>query len=387
MMKLHEAIQFASRMHKGKFVHAVEVMQILASMNAGEELQIAGLLHNATERKSIYLDQDPRISEADIRENFGERVAELACCRGTVEELEEADRETQLLIMADSVAHLRKLTYDSRWRGESIWNSCEATKELQSWYYSQVQDVLCDMQDDEETRSVYWELVNLYKDLFVSYHLDDDRSLIYQTAEGLGGYVLSRDEPEWYPMEGELPEGLEKIGREEAEAMEELWSLQAQEDCHDEMLEGNERIEEAILNFREHEDKESLEHLASVLVRRMEEFGHVLLPIEDGIEEGSLMPRTVTADDGEVVIAAFTNRREMRKGPDSDVLSIRIQHLFALVMELEEVGGIVLNPWGDFMYIGKDLIAIIQEEAELPETDVSELGDLMEDDGETKLLN
>ena len=136
-------------------------------------------------------------------------------------------------------------------------------------------------------------------------------------------------------------------------------------------------IEAAIAAFRKNEDRETLEALADVIDLRMEERGHLIMPVEDGVEEGNIIPRTITTDDGETVIAAFTNYEEMKKGPYSEMLSLRIEHLFEAAKELEHVGGIVINPWGQFMYVGKDLISIIEERVNLLEDE--------DDDGEIQV--
>ena len=78
-----------------------------------------------------------------------------------------------------------------------------------------------------------------------------------------------------------------------------------------------------------------------------------------------------------MVIAAFTNQGEMKKGPYSEMLSIRIEHLFGIAKELDFVGGVVMNPWGEFMYVGKDLMEIIEDQVTLSEDE--------DDDGELQV--
>jgi len=389
MLKLHEAILWATEIHKGETsdytdepyaAHVAEMVQILATINGSEDLQIAGALHGAVERNKAVVEV--------LRSRFGNGVAALLDIYGEIgeakgwkekkqhvlEKLELTTRETQLLILGDCVADLRALTYSYAVCDNRTWKKTGVKREDLSWYYSEVQDRLCDMQDDESASEIYWEFVNLYKDLFVTYYLDDEEGILYQIAHGLYGYAMTREELMWNQIEDQVPEGAEVISRSEAESLEELWTSQKEEPYHDETLEGNELLEEAISAFRKNEDKDSLDYLAEVIAQRIENRGHLIMPIEDGIEEGHVAPRTITTDDGEVVIAAFTNPAEMKKGPYSEVLSIRIEHLFAVAKELDFVGGIVINPWGEFMYVGKDLISIIEERVELPQED--------EEDGE-----
>ncbi|MBR2001867.1 MAG: SseB family protein, partial [Firmicutes bacterium] len=294
------------------------------------------------------------------------------------------------LLVADAVADLRALTFEHTRKGSRLWKQLQVERKDLAWYYSEVQDILCDLQDDAEAKDLYWEFVDLYKNLFVTYYLDDEEGILYQIVHGLYGYVMTREELMWNQIEDQIPEGAEVISRSEAESLEDYWTSQKEEPCYDETLSGNEILEEAISDFRKNEDKDSLEYLAEVIAQRIENRGHLIMPIEDGIEEGHVAPRTITTDDGEVVIAAFTNQTEMKKGPYSEVLSIRIEHLFAVAKELDFVGGIVINPWGEFMYVGKDLISIIEERVDLPEEDGEE-GELtfefVEIPTDKKLLN
>lgn len=78
MAKINSAIQFATMQHgtqkrKGKevpyIVHPLEVMEILYRMGADENLLVAGILHDVVE--------DTAVKIADIREYFGDDVAEL----------------------------------------------------------------------------------------------------------------------------------------------------------------------------------------------------------------------------------------------------------------------------------------------------------------------
>ena len=60
MLKLHGAISWASRAHEGETcnytdepyaAHMMEMLQILTTMNASEDLQIAGVLHGIQNKK------------------------------------------------------------------------------------------------------------------------------------------------------------------------------------------------------------------------------------------------------------------------------------------------------------------------------------------------
>lgn len=236
---LEKAISFAMEAHRGEvrkgterpyILHPIEVLQILSSMKADTGLMAAGVLHDTIEDTSVTL--------KDIVDNFGADVAALV--NGHTEdkrqswfvrklanicELEDADVRLKMLIMADAVSNLRSLYADYREAGEELWLRFNAPKELQAWKYSKVQDALSEMQNYEETRDVYWEMVDLYKDIFVTFYLDEDEEneAIYQMDVTGEAYCCLRYEPKWEPFDEELPETVSYIPRKLAERLEENW--------------------------------------------------------------------------------------------------------------------------------------------------------------------
>ncbi|MBQ3123109.1 MAG: hypothetical protein IJC14_03010, partial [Firmicutes bacterium] len=101
-----------------------------------------------------------------------------------------------------------------------------AGKDMQSWYYSEIQDALSEMQNYIETESVYWEMVELYKDLFVKFRFDEKAMAIYQFNSDTI-FKLTKDYPEWVEYdeetEGRIPERAVEIGRKRAEGIEDGW--------------------------------------------------------------------------------------------------------------------------------------------------------------------
>lgn len=239
---VHRAMRFAERAHRGQkrkgsdvdyITHPMEVFQILSSMGAGEDLLIAGLLHDTVE--------DTDVTIQDIRNNFGQRVARLVGShtedktkswmerkQHSIYQLKTADRETKLLILADKVSNLRSSLADYIEVGEELWDRFNAPKELQSWYNSEIQDALSDFQVYPETRDVYWELVGLYKDLFVKYYVDWEARAIYQVPCGLPDYVFYAARGLWEVGGKAVPERAVPIHRLKAERLEEYWSAARQ---------------------------------------------------------------------------------------------------------------------------------------------------------------
>lgn len=234
---VHEAIVFAAKAHNGQkrkgtdidyITHPLEVLQILTSMNAGRELQMAGVLHDTVE--------DTGASITEIRRLFGDRVAALVAGHSedksktwqerkqqTLDELESAERDVKLLVMADAVANLRSMVSDYMQVGEELWHRFNVSKKQRAKYYSDMQDILVDMQFDNDVKLVYWEFVALYKDMFVDFLVDEQQGAIYQKACGTATHVFRKKEGDWERFRGEIPETAVKYPRVKAERLEDLW--------------------------------------------------------------------------------------------------------------------------------------------------------------------
>ena len=74
---------------------------------------------------------------------------------------------SKMLTISDKVANMRNMLSDYNALGEDFWNRFNAQKHLQAWYYSNLCDGLEELQDYENTKAVYAEMMQLYKDLFV----------------------------------------------------------------------------------------------------------------------------------------------------------------------------------------------------------------------------
>lgn len=239
-MRLHDAIVFATKAHKGQvrkgtdidyICHPLEVLQILTSMQADIDLQIAGVLHDTVEDTDVTLDE--------IRERFGEEVANLVGHHSedksrtweerktaAIEELKEADFRLKMLVMADKVSNQRSILADYREQGEAVWERFNAPKEKQAWYYSGIQDALAEMQNSNYTAEVYWELVRTYKDIFVKFYMSKDGQCLYQISADGQAYMRNLEKREWTVVENVDPKELNPISRLDAEKLEDLWDDQ-----------------------------------------------------------------------------------------------------------------------------------------------------------------
>lgn len=247
--RLDSAIHFAVEKHAGQIrktsqqpyiLHPLETMNILSTMKADANLLIAGVLHDTLE------DTDATLNELIL--SFGEDVADLVSSHtddptkswierksAEIKSCKEGSLRLKMLILADKLANLRTMHRDGLELGEKLWECFSAPKEKQSWFYSQIQDGLYELQEYKETAPAYWEMVDLYKYLFVTYYFDIESKCLYQMSTHGEGYILEKENPVWIPFDGELPESIREITKYEAEKIEDAWSLLN----HKEEKEGN----------------------------------------------------------------------------------------------------------------------------------------------------
>ncbi len=129
----------------------------------------------------------------------------------------------------------------------------------------------------------------------------------------------------------------------------------------DEGLQGNEKIEEAILGLQTESTQEMLAHTLTVIRRRMKEKGQVILAVEPpkGLEQ--IQIQAVQTSDGQNWWTAFTSFEEELKGGDSvkSTFLTDIDKLFETVLQIEKIQGIILNPWNRTIMLDKNLIRVI----------------------------
>ncbi len=234
--KVHDAVIYSSIKYHGLIepatgipyiCHAMEVMDVLTSMGADDELKIAGLLHDIPNKTDTEL--------FDIAQRYGREIAELMDfamedestswterTAAMVTKLNFADKRAQMLVMADKVVVQRSILAGARATGDEVWERLGATKKEICQYLSEVQDSLKEMQNYEETADIYWEMVTTFKELFVEFWATEEMDTIYQVASA-GSYVIRKAEPKWVDFEEELPEGLIRINRKQSEQMEAEW--------------------------------------------------------------------------------------------------------------------------------------------------------------------
>lgn len=364
---LHKAIRFMEKAHRGQkrkgseidyIVHPMEVFQILTEMHANQELLIAGLLHDTVE--------DSAVTPDDIRNAFGARVANLVCShtedkskswherkQHTIDELQTAERDVKLLILADKLSNLRSMLVDYQEQGDVFWKRFNAPKEQQSWYNSGVLDAMQELQYDNDACSAYWEATGLYKDLFVTFYADYDRHNLYQRSCDGKAYIFYPADGAWEEYcDTVIPEDAYPLPRLKAERLEDLWEVE----YHDASMDGNSTIEATMAEYAESPCSERFGDALLAITERMQNDGHFICPILPDDDEDGFSLRTVVTDQGETAAAVFTGHAAMRRAPKSAMLSIFIDQIFEAVCLNEELDGVMLNPWREELYLPKAVI-------------------------------
>ena len=132
-------------------------------------------------------------------------------------------------------------------------------------------------------------------------------------------------------------------------------SFNANEIPADKGLSGNEKIEEAIAALQEEPSQELLAHTLTVIRRRMQEDGQLILAVEPPAGEA------VQTSDGKQWWSAFTGFEEELKGSGSVMSTFltEIRKLFESALSVNEIQGIILNPWNRTLMLDKTLLRII----------------------------
>lgn len=159
---INKAISFAANAHSGQYrkgtkipfiVHPMEVASIVGRITDDPEVISAAVLHDTVE-------DCEEVTIEIIREEFGERVAELVYAESenkedswmkrkgdTIQSLKaEKDFYKKILALADKLSNVRSMYKDYNDIGEELWQRFNMKdKEKQGWYYIGVCDALSDL--------------------------------------------------------------------------------------------------------------------------------------------------------------------------------------------------------------------------------------------------
>ena len=129
----------------------------------------------------------------------------------------------------------------------------------------------------------------------------------------------------------------------------------------DPTLNGNEKIEEAIHLFYQEQTEHRFMGVCMAVRERIAQDGHLLFPVEIGQDENGCQSyefKTLELD-GHPVVVAFTNIAEKEKGPAVGGLSTFADSVLETLLQMDDIAGLLINPWGESLCLGKEDIALI----------------------------
>jgi (p)ppGpp synthase/HD superfamily hydrolase len=155
---IQRAIAFATKAHDGQLrkgtmrpyiLHPLEVGVIVARMTEDEEVISAAILHDTIE-------DCEGVTAKMIEQMFSKRVAELVQKESedksktwmerkgaTIQHLKVAEREVQMIGLADKLSNMRDIDRDYPECGEELWQRFRMKdKETIGWYYKGVEEAL-----------------------------------------------------------------------------------------------------------------------------------------------------------------------------------------------------------------------------------------------------
>lgn len=176
---LDKAIIFAVNAHSGAvrkgtdipyIVHPLEAATIAASLTLDREIIAAAVLHDVIE--------DTDATQEDIIKEFGKRVAMLVMSdsedkmkhlspsqswqarkQATLDFLDTATKEEQIVCIADKLSNLRALNRDYKKIGDELWNRFnQKDKTKHAWYYCGIVERLNWLKDTDSYKE-YRELI------------------------------------------------------------------------------------------------------------------------------------------------------------------------------------------------------------------------------------
>ncbi len=157
---VRKAALFAAKAHEGAvrkgsnipyITHPMETAVIVSMMTDDKEVIAAALLHDVIE--------DAGVSEDELREQFGDRVAWLVAKESedksrtweerkatTIKKLETAERDSKILALGDKLSNLRCTARDYMHIGDKVWERFhQKDPQMQCWYYTGVLKQLEDL--------------------------------------------------------------------------------------------------------------------------------------------------------------------------------------------------------------------------------------------------
>ena len=108
--------------------------------------------------------------------------------------------------------------------------------------------------------------------------------------------------------------------------------------------------------------QEMLAHALTVLRRRMLAHGQLIVAVEPPVGDNQMRLQAIQTDDGKKWWTAFTSFDEEIKGGGSVMSTFLtdIEKLFTSALSVEEIDGVIINPWNRTLMLDKNLIRIVR---------------------------
>ncbi|MCR5560524.1 MAG: HD domain-containing protein [Bacteroidales bacterium] len=180
---LDRAIIFAVKAHAGTerrgkgfpyIVHPMEAVEIVATMTTDQELLAAAALHDTVEDTDVTVEQ--------IREEFGERIANLVASesdtfeegvseeeswharkQAAIDRLSRASHDAKIVALGDKLSNMRTIARDYAVKGDELWKIFHAKDRADhEWHYRGLAAALEELSDT----FAYKEFVQLINQVF-----------------------------------------------------------------------------------------------------------------------------------------------------------------------------------------------------------------------------
>ncbi len=165
---LDRALVFAIQAHAGTerrgkgfpyIVHPLEAVEIVSTITPDQELLAAAALHDTVE--------DTSVTEARIREAFGDRIADLVASesdvfpegqseeeswrgrkQAAIDRLARASHDAKVVALGDKLSNMRAIARDYALRGDELWNIFHVKdKASHAWHYRGLLEALRELED------------------------------------------------------------------------------------------------------------------------------------------------------------------------------------------------------------------------------------------------
>ena len=167
-----------------------------------------------------------------------------------------------------------------------------------------------------------------------------------------------------------------RINKDMRDVVDAFYSLVRKDDSPN----TNQMIEKAIKQYYVHNDKEGMILFMNTLLNAMKQGGEFIVPyitknsflskeqinsinIDDTFtldHDVKLKMETVKDASGKEWLGVFTSSNEMHKGSSGNVqINQPILSILRLALDLEEINGIVINPFGKYMQVSKAMILLL----------------------------